>query len=206
MVVAALVISIVALLLCGLVALAVMELLAGRPSEAGQPDEDLIEVFDLSPGVEGANASLHGLPERIDRTSAHLALVISPVCATCQKLAASFEGVIPGHLTVIVTASDAVKMRMWASVHGLPLDEVVFDDDMSVVNGLGVTSSPAAVGFLDGRVAFAAHLGGRRALDDLLAQRIDVLEQVADRKAASGSDPVPPTENTEGGRRPSRDA
>ena len=203
---AALVISVVALLLCGLVALAVMELLADRPAGADQPAEDSIEAFELSPGVEGTVASLHGLPEQIDRTSAHLALVISPVCATCKKLAASFEGVIPGHLTVIVTASDAVKMRKWATVHGLPLDEAVFDDDMSIVNGLGVASSPAAVGFLDGRVAFAAHLGGRRALDDLLAQRIAVLEQVADRDAASGSDPAPPNENTEGGGHLSRDA
>ena len=191
MVVAALVISIVALLLCGLVALAVMELLAGRPPEADQPAEDSIEAFDLSPGVEGAAASLHGLPDRIDRTSAHLALVISPVCATCAKLATSFEGAIPDHLTVIVTAADSVMMRKWASAHGLPLDEVVFDDDMSIVNGLGVTSSPAAVGFLRGRVAFAAHLGGRRALDDLLSQRIEVLEQAAAARAAPESDPSP---------------
>ena len=189
MVVAALVISIVALVLSGLVALAVMELLADRPIGAGEPAEDSIEAFELSPGVEGTVASLHGLPDRIDRTSAHLALVISPVCATCQKLAASFEGAIPDSVTVIVAAADAIQMRKWATVHGLPLDEVVFDDDMSIVNALGVTSSPAAVGILRGRVAFAAHLGGRRALDDLLAQRIEVLEQAAATKAASDNAP-----------------
>ena len=190
MVVAALVISIVALVLCGLVALAVMELLADGPRGADQPAEDSIEAFELSPGAEGTVASLHGLPGRIDRTSAHLALVISPVCATCQKLAASFEGAIPEYVTVIVTAADPIQMRKWAALHGLPLDEVVFDDDMSIVNGLGVTSSPAAVGFLGGKVAFATHLGGRRALDDLLAQRIEVLEQVA--ATESGPRPVDP--------------
>ena len=191
MVVAALVISIAALVLCGLVALAVMELLADRPLGADQPAEDSIEAFELSPGVEGTVASLHGLPGRIDRTSTHLVLVISPVCATCQNLAASFESAIPDSVTVVVTAADAIQMRKWATVHGLPRDEVVFDDDMSIVNGLGVASSPAAVGFLSGRVAFAAHLGGRRALDDLLAQRIEVLEQVAATEAASEGDPRP---------------
>ena len=182
--VAALVVSIAALVLCGLVALAVMELLADRPPSASQLAEDAIEAFDLSPGLEGTLASLHGLPNRIDRTSAHLALVISPVCATCHALASSLEGVIPDNVTVVVTAADAVQMRKWATVHRLPLDEVVFDDDMTIVTALEVTSSPAAVGFLNGEVAFAVHLGGRRALDELLTQRVEVLEQA---NAAQGT-------------------
>lgn len=108
-------------------------------------------------------ASSHGLPDRIDRTWVHVVLVISPVFATCQQLATSFEGAIPDQLTVVVTASDPVRMRKWASVHGLPLDAVVFDDDMSIVNGLGVSSSPAAVGFFRGEATFGANLGGHRA-------------------------------------------
>ena len=191
MVTAALVISIVALLACGLVALAVMELVSNRPPEAGPPAEDSIEAFELSPSVEGTLASSHGLPTRIDRTSTHLVLVISPVCAVCQQLAASFEGAVPAHLTVVVTAAAPTRMRKWASVNGLLLDEIVFDDDMAVVDGLGVTSSPAAVGFLGGRAAFGAHLGGRRALDDLLTQRFAIDEQVAAPEADTGSEPRP---------------
>ncbi len=178
MVEAALVISILALLLCGLLALAVMELVAGRPSEPDEPAEDLVEEFELPPETERTLASSHGLPDNIDQTSRHLVLVISPVCAMCQRLAASFEGAIPDHLTVVVTAADAVRMRKWAAIHGLPLDEVVFDDDMSIVDGLGISSSPAAVGFAGGRLAFAANLGGRQALDDLLAQRAATFGQV----------------------------
>ena len=188
MAVAALVISILALLLCGLVALAVMELVAERPSEPGEPPDDQVEEFELLPEAVGTVASSHGLPDRIDRASTHLLLVISPVCVICQKLAASFEGAIPDRVTVVVTAADPVRMRNWAEFNGLPLDEVVFDDDMSIVNGLGVSSSPAAVGFALGRAAFAANLGGRRALDDLLAQGVAILEQVSSLPAAPGGD------------------
>ncbi len=177
MVVAALVISILALLLCGLLALAVMELVAGQPSDPKEPAEDSIELFEPPAAAESTVASSHGLPGWIDQTRAHVVVIISPVCATCHRLAASFEGAIPDHLTVLVTAADPVRMRKWASAQGLPLDGVVFDDDMSIVDGLGVTSSPAAVGFVDGRAAFGAHLGGRRALDDLIAQRVAMLDQ-----------------------------
>ena len=177
MVVAALVISILALLLCGLVALALMELVSNRPSGPGEPAEDLVEEFELPTEVEGTAASSHGLPELLDRTVTHLVLVISPVCATCQQLAASFEGELPDGLTVLVTAADPVRMRKWASLSGLPMDELVFDDDMSVVNGLGISSSPAVVGTYNGRVAFAAHVGGRRAVDNLLIQRVVASEE-----------------------------
>ena len=178
MVVAALAISILALLLSGLVALAVMELVTERPPEVEQPADDSIEEFELSPEVAGTSASSHGLPEWIDGASAHLVLVVSPVCAMCRKLAASFGGEIPAHLTVVVTAADAVRMRKWARMSGLPLDEAVFDDDMSIVNGLEVSSSPTAVGIVGGKVAFSAAIGGRSALDELLKQRISILEQV----------------------------
>ena len=191
MVAAALVISIVALVACGLVALAVMELVASRPPEAGLPAEDSIEAFELAPSAEGTLASSHGLPAQVDQTSTHLVLVISPVCTVCHQLAASFEGAIPAHLTVVVTAADPTRMRKWASVNGLPLDAVVFDDDMAVVDGLGVTSSPAAVGFLGGRAAFGAHLGGRPALDDLLTQRIAIDGQVTALEADPGSERRP---------------
>ena len=180
MVAAALVISILALLLCGLVALAVMELVSDRPSGPGAPADDLVEEFELPAEVEGTAASSHGLPELLDRTARHLVLVISPVCATCQQLAASFGGELPDGLTVLVTAADPVRMRKWASLHGLPTDELVFDDDMSVVNGLGISSSPAVVGTYNGRVAFAAHVGGRRAVDSLLVQRMVAGEEGGD--------------------------
>ena len=172
MVVAALAISILALLLCGLVALALMELMTDRPSGPQEPSEDLVEEFELPTGVEGTAASSHGLPELLDQAPTHLVLVVSPVCATCQQLAASFEGELPDGLTVLVTAADPVRMRKWAAAQGLPIDELVFDDDMSVVNGLGISSSPAEVGTYNGRVAFAAHVGGRRAIDNLLIQRV----------------------------------
>ena len=177
MVVAALVISILALLLCGLVALAAMELVSDRLSGPREPAEDLVEEFELPAEVEGTAASSHGLPELLDRTVAHLVLVVSPVCATCQALAASFEGELPDGLTVVVTAADPVRMRKWASRQGLPVDDLVFDDDMSVVDGLGVSSSPAVVGTYNGRVAFAAHVGGRQAVDGLLIQRAVTGEQ-----------------------------
>lgn len=190
MVVAALTISIVALLLSGLVALAVMELVADRSPDQGEPADDMVEAFELPTEAEGTAASSHGLPRSIDETAAHLVLVVSPVCATCARLVASFDGAIPDSLTVMVTASDPLRMRRWAADNGLPIEALVFDDDMSVVNGLGVSSSPAAVGFIRGRAAFAVNLGGRRALDKLLAQRISVLVD-APGPAASDADPRP---------------
>ena len=190
MVAAALLISIVALLLSGLVALAVMELVADRPPDRSEPAADMVEAFELPPEAEGTTASLHGLPRSIDATSTHLVLVVSPLCAACKKLVASFEGAIPESLTVVVTASDLLRMRKWAADQGLPTEDLVFDDDMSIVNGLGVSSSPAAVGFIRGRAAFAVHLGGRAALDDLLARRISLRESVPS-PAASDRDSRP---------------
>ena len=180
MVVAALVISILALLLCGLVALAVMELVTDRPPASSPPAEDAVEVFELPAAAEPALASSYGLPSGIDRTRAHMVLVISPVCAMCARLAASFEGAIPDDLTVVVTAADPARMRKWASAQSLSLDDVVFDDDMSIVNGLGVASSPAVVGFVRGRPSFAANLGGRHALDEVMAQRATALDLASD--------------------------
>ena len=90
-----------------------------------------------------------------------------------------------------VTASDPLRMRKWAAVHGLPTEDLVFDDDMSIVNGLGVSSSPAAVGFIRGRATFGVNLGGRPALDDLLAQRVSIREDVPSPAASdAGSRPV----------------
>ena len=169
--VAALAISIAALLLSGLVALAVMELVADRTSAPDPPAEDTIEEFELPAAVGSTIASSHGLPALVDHTRTHVMLVVSPVCATCQKLVASFEGAIPYGLTVLVTASTPERMRTWASAQGLALDDLVFDDDMSIVEGLGVASSPSAVAFVHGYPRFAAHLGGRAALDRLMELR-----------------------------------
>lgn len=177
--VAALVISIVALLLCGLVALAVMELVADRRSLSGTPAEDTIEESEIPAAVASTMASSHGLPSWIDQARTHVALVLSPVCATCHKLAASFQGSIPYGLTVVVTASDPARMRKWAAAQGLPSEELVFDDDMSIVNGLRIKSSPTAVGFVRGRPRLAANLGGRPALDNLMAQRPTMLDQAS---------------------------
>lgn len=184
MVLAALLISIVALLLSGLVALAVMELAADRSPARSEHAADVVEGFELPPEAEGIAASLHGLPRSIDETSTHLVLVVSPVCATCEKLVASFDGSIPDGLTVVVTASDPLRMRRWATAHGLSTGDLVFDDDMSIVNGLGVSSSPAAVGFIRGKAAFAVNLGGRPALDDLLARRASIPEEVTSPEAS----------------------
>lgn len=193
MVVAALVISIVALSVCGLLALAVLELVAERPTVSSQPSEDAFEELELAPRAEGTLASSHGLPAAIDQTPAHLLLVISPMCATCQRLAASFEGRIPEQLTVMVTASDPTRMRKWVAIAGLDVDDVVLDDDMAVANSLGVISSPAVVGFVGGRAAFAANLGGRRALDNLLAQRLSILE---DAPSLAGRTPARPEQSS----------
>ncbi len=177
MVVAALVIAVTALLLCGLVALAVMELLAER-TEATDPDEGLFEAFDLTPEVVGAPASSVGLPEELDRASVSVVLVMSPVCRACERLARSFDGAIPDGLSVVVTAADPARMREWAAIQGLDREELVFDDDMSVVRALGVSSSPSAVGIMEGRIAFGARVGGRRALDDILNGRLATLDAI----------------------------
>ena len=177
MVVAALVIAVIALLLCGLVALAVMELLAERTGSSDQA-EDLVDEFDLAPDAVGAPASSVGLPERMDRASVHMVLVVSPVCRACQRLARSFEGSIPDGVSVVVTAADPARMREWAAAQRLSPDELVFDDDMSVVGALGVSSSPSVVGVLEGRIAFGAGIGGRRALDDLLTGGLAMLGPV----------------------------
>lgn len=175
MVVAALVIAVVALVLCGLVTLAVMELLAEHGGSS-DPAEDLFEAFDLAPEAVGAMASSVGLPEQMDGASVHVVLVVSPVCSACERLVRSFEGSVPDGLSIVVTAADPVRMRKWAEAHGLSLSGLVFDDDMSVVRGLGISSSPSVVGVLGGRIAFGAGIGGRRALDDLLTGRLGSFE------------------------------
>lgn len=180
MVVAALVISIVALSGCGLLALAVLELVAERPAGANEPSEDSFEEMELAPRVEGTLASSHGLPAPIDQSPTHLVLVVSPMCAKCQRLAGSFDGSIPEQLTVMVTASDPTRMRKWVTISGLDIDEVVLDDDMAIANSLGVESSPAVIGFVGGQAAFAGNIGGRSALDRLLAQQESIREDTPD--------------------------
>ena len=66
MVTAALIISIAALLASALCALAVMELIASRPSAGSEPRDDAIEHFELSSEVVGTTASSHGLADRLD--------------------------------------------------------------------------------------------------------------------------------------------
>ena len=185
-------IAVVALVLCGLVALAVMELLAERTGSS-DPADDLLEELDLAPEVVGALASSVGLPQRMDRVSAHVVLVMSPVCAACERLARSFEGSIPDGLSAVVTAADPVRMREWAAAQGLPLEELVLDDDMSVVTAMGISSSPTAVGVLDGRIAFGARIGGRRALDGLLTGSLATLEKVPGPSPEPMADPAAPS-------------
>ena len=185
-----------ALVLCGLVALAVMELLAERTGSS-EPADDLLEEFDLAPEAVGALASSVGLPKQMDRASVHVVLVMSPVCSACERLARSFEGSIPDGLSAVVTAADPVRMREWAAAQGLPPAELVFDDDMSVVGALGVSSSPTAVGVLEGRIAFGARIGGRRALDDLVTGRLAFVgkfpEPFPEPATAGAADPTAPS-------------
>ncbi len=186
MVTVALVVAAVSLGVSLLVALAVIELVADRGSSRAGPADDEIENFELSPSVAEVPASGHGLPAWIDDTVRHVVLVVSPMCAMCAKLAESFAGTVPSAVTVVVVAGAPDRKRDWASGRGLPLDEVVFDDDMSIVNSLGVTSSPTAVGFGRGMPSFSVGLGGRAALDSLLEQ-MDVIGRDSPTAAMAGS-------------------
>ncbi len=207
MVAAALVISCVALLLSGLVALAVMELIADRPARLDSTDDDVIQELELSPAVAGTEASSHGLPQWLDHTTAHVALVVSPMCAACAAMVRSFEGVVPDGVTVVVTASGPQRQREWAAMLGLPPDEAIYDNEMSVVNSLGVTSSPTAVGFGGGRVIFMMGIGGRRALDTLLDRHFQDLQQGTPINDASEKMPIQDRRGaSKTGRRPNRGA
>ena len=178
MVAAALIISIAALLSSALCALAVMELIASRPASASEPREDSIEEFEMSAEVVGTAASSHGLPDRIDDTDKHVVLVVSPMCARCGAIAASLSEKMPDGLTVVVTASAPARMRAWSTEHGLKEADLVFDDDMSIVNSLGISSSPTSVGFGGGKVLFAANVGGPQAVDELLQQRLTEIAEI----------------------------
>ena len=170
MIIAALTISIVTLLVSAVVGLAVMELLAnGTPSTStsDRPD-DVLTKFELSNGAIGTALSKHGLPRWLDSEAVHVVLFVSPVCSLRDALVGSLKGVVPAGLTLTVTAADPVRQREWASAHDLDLGEVVFDDDRSIVDSLGVTSSPTAIGVEHGKVLFAAAVGGPNALTELL--------------------------------------
>ena len=170
MIIAALTISIVTLLVSAVVGLAVMELLAnGTPSTStsDQP-HDVLTKFELSNGAIGTALSEHGLPRWLDSEAMHVVLFVSPVCSLRDALVGSLKGVVPAGLTLTVTAADPVRQREWASAHDLDLGEVVFDDDRSIVDSLGVTSSPTAIGVEHGKVLFAAAVGGPNALTELL--------------------------------------
>ena len=116
----------------------------------------------------GTALSEHGLPRWLDSEAVHVVLFVSPVCSLCDALVGSLKGVVPAGLTLTVTAADPVRQREWASAHDLDLGEVVFDDDRSIVDSLGVTSSPTAIGVEHGKVLFAAAVGGPNALTELL--------------------------------------
>ena len=177
MVIAALVISAVALTSSALVALAVMEMTANRVAGPNGSTGNLVEQFEIPESVLGTVASDHDLPAWIDAKDRHLVLFVSPMCTLCGGIVGSFHGDVPEGLTVVVTASHAPRQRDWAAVHGLPASETLFDEDMAIVSALGVSSSPTVVGFGVGRVAFMAGVGGRAALDDLLEQRITFAER-----------------------------
>ena len=144
MVVAALIISIAALLAAAMVALAMMELVADRQTGSQSTSEDTIEGFEVREEVAGTLASSHGLPPEIDGTQTHIALFLSPMCAMCSGIAESFDGEVPGGVTVVVTASSPARQRQWASTHRLSHQSVRFDDRMAIVESLGIASSPTA--------------------------------------------------------------
>lgn len=202
MVTVALIVASVSLGVSLLVALAVIELVADGGLSRTGPAEDEIENFELSPAAAGVMASGHGLPAWIDGSAMHVVLVVSPMCTMCAKLSESFAGDIPPEVTVVVTAGAPARKRDWAAERGLPLDEVVFDDDMSIVNSLGVMSSPTAVGFGSGRPSFSVGLGGRAALDSLLEQ----METIGRDRPAAAAQPAPagpaPRHRLAGFRRP----
>lgn len=170
MIAAALIISIVALIASALCALAVMELITTRSGGVPVAEGSLVEEFEVSSDVAGTAASSHGLPDRLDRLDRHLVLVVSPVCVRCAEIVASLGGVVPGELTVVVTAAAPARMRTWCIELGLPPDEVVFDDHMAIVGSLQVASSPTVVGLGGGKVVFAAGIGGPAALERLLEE------------------------------------
>ena len=172
MVVAALIIAIIALVASALVALAVMELIANGTTSPTQPEHDKIENLEVPDDVMGTLAGSHGLPASIHETDRHMALIVSPMCTTCSGIVGSFDGVVPNGLTVLVTASQPRRHHEWITMHGLKLGDAVFDEDMSIVNSLRVSSSPTVIGFGAGRVAFMVGIGGRTALDELLEQRV----------------------------------
>ena len=167
----ALVVSIVALVLSALSALAVMELVAAGAPGVSRPDDDVIEEFEIPSEVVGTPAGSHGLPGWIEGTDRHVVLFVSPMCTMCAALVGTFDGVVPDGLTVVVTASHPARQREWAAAVGLPHDAAVFDDDMSIVARLEISSSPTVVGFGAGEVVFVAGVGGRPALDRVLDGR-----------------------------------
>jgi len=170
---AALIISILALLFSVFVGFAVMELIAAGPaasSAAATTDSTLQEVA-LPDEVLNTPASKHGLPSWLDDTASHLVLFVSPVCKICKELVESFSGAIPDGLTLAITAADERRQRAWATELSLPAEALVFDTDRVIVDSLGVTGSPTAVGFGGGKVLFAMAVGGPSALAELLEQR-----------------------------------
>lgn len=162
-----LVLAIFALFVSLLTATAMLEFASRGGLQSNDETSSRVDPVTLREHVLNASALDLGLPVA-EMAGASLVLVLSPTCVTCRQIASSFDGTVPTRVAVVVTngtLGPVDRMRAWVSDVGLVEDVVTFDDDRSMVDSIGVTSTPVVIGLAEGRVAFAYAVSSRTAFE-----------------------------------------
>jgi uncharacterized protein YjeT (DUF2065 family) len=165
MTIVALVISTIALLVSVVTALSLVEVFEGLKqvreltglNDASEP-VDIAKAFGTPPVAHGIS---FGYPTGI-------LLFVSPKCASCHALAATFAKNPPARTHVVITAGQ--DGGTWADEYKLSSTSYTIDRDQSIADRVGITATPVAVLVHEGLITRAATAPSRRAFDELLAE------------------------------------
>ena len=164
----ALAVAIAALLVNAFLALSMMEVVARLNAKTEEPP-DRVSAGELGPGIKGAAATDLGLP--VDSSRAHLVVVLSPLCASCKRIAEGFRDTgVPDEVSIVLTASHEQRLLAFVREHQLPSDRVRLDPDRALVDKPGIEGSPSALIVIDSHYDQLLHMGGPDSMASLIKQ------------------------------------
>lgn len=194
----ALALAIVALLANAFLALSLMEVIARLEAKPAEP-VDRISAGELGPGIKGS--AVTDIDVAIVGSGAHLLLVLSPLCASCRRIAEVFrDDGVPDEVFVVLTAASDKRLSAFATEYKIPSNRLHLDPDRALVDRLSIEGSPSALVIIDGNYDQFLHLGGPESLAVLIQQTREfnasggiapaLMFQTSRKVASNGSDDI----------------
>lgn len=135
--------------------------------------DDSPRAIDL-PSAIGEKASDFGLPKH-GSSASYVVLFVSPVCETCYTIVSRFRGKVPQGVDLVVTATTPEIGRGFLAEFDLSDDAAFVDSDRSLVDELGISSTPSALVVEDDLITKCLTVPSHRALLDLVDQSETIL-------------------------------